>query len=346
MRAKALRGRGTAQQPKPRYHAEARERFESENFRTTVQEERSRKILTRIQSPDVPLEQSLNPYRGCEHGCIYCYARPSHAWLDLSPGIDFESRLFARSNAAECLRQELSRPGYRCAPIALGSNTDPYQPIERRWRITRSILEVLLEFRHPCTIVTKSWLVERDIDLLQELARRRLVQVFLSVTTLDHGLARILEPRATAPLRRVETLERLRQAGIKTGAMFAPVIPAINEHEMEAVLSRCHQAGIAQAGYVLLRLPLEVEPLFIDWLETHMPERKAHVLSLLRQCHEGELYSARFHQRMRGSGPYAEIIRQRFHRLQRRLGLNRQREALDRTQFRVPPVKGGQRPLF
>ena len=305
--------------------------------KTTVQPDPVRNILSRNDSPDIPFEYSINPYRGCEHGCIYCYARPSHAWLDLSPGIDFETKLFARVNAAEALRAALSKPSYRCTgAIALGSNTDPWQPAERTWNITRDILRVLDEFCHPCVIVTKSWMVERELERLAGMAQRRLVRVFLSITTLDSGLAQAMEPRATAPQRRLQTLRNLRDAGIETGVMFAPVIPALNDHEMEAVLHSAAEAGAQHAGHVLLRLPLEVRPLFEDWLQSHYPDRKEHVLSLIRQSRDGKLNESGFHHRFRGHGAYAQMLSQRFRKARRKHGFLDDREPLDTSQFQVP----------
>ncbi|MEM7543832.1 MAG: PA0069 family radical SAM protein [Pseudomonadota bacterium] len=285
------KGRGSRYRPDPRYGVDQREAFddgwqycdrEPTPLRTTVTNERPKTIINSNQSPDIPFEQSINPFRGCEHGCIYCYARPAHAYVDLSPGLDFESKLFAKPNAAELLRNELSKPGYRCKVISLGANTDAYQPIERRLEITRSILEVLLEFRHPVTIVSKSALVERDLDLLVALAELNLAHVFISVTTLDKALARRMEPRAAAPPRRLEVIRALRAAGVPVGTMFAPVIPALNDHELEQVLRAAGEAGAQSAGYVVLRLPREVNPLFKDWLEAHYPLRAAHVMSRVR----------------------------------------------------------------
>jgi DNA repair photolyase len=275
-----LKGRGTQSRPKPRYLDEAREDFDDgwgsqdpapPALKTVVAEETARSIISRNQSPDIPFDRSINPYRGCEHGCVYCYARPTHAYLDLSPGLDFESRLFAKVNAAELLRAELNKPGYECKPIALGANTDPYQPIERKRKITRSIIEVLAEFNHPLTIVTKSALVERDIDLLAPMAEKNLVQVLVSITTLDRYLARHMEPRAAAPQKRLETLRTVSAAGVPVGVLFAPVIPFLNDHDLEKVLAASAQAGATSAGYVMLRLPHELKELFTDWLATHEP---------------------------------------------------------------------------
>jgi DNA repair photolyase len=314
--------------------------------RTTVTLIQSRSIISRNQSPDVPFGQSVNPYQGCEHGCVYCFARPSHAYLDLSPGLDFETRLYAKDNAATLLRAELARPGYRPGVIALGANTDPYQPIERRYRLTRAVLEVLAEFGHPVGITTKSALVERDIDLLAPMAARGLVRVYLSISSLDAGLARILEPRATAPQRRMETVGRLAAAGIPVGVIVAPIIPAINDGAMETVLAAAAAAGASSAHYVLLRLPHEVRDLFVAWLECHFPQRAGHVMSLLQQQRGGRDNDPEFGTRMRGTGPVAELLTQRFRLASRRLGLDRARPELDCSQFQPPAAMAGQLSLF
>jgi DNA repair photolyase len=315
-------------------------------LRTIVQEDRARTVIVHQKSPDVPFEQSINPYRGCEHGCVYCFARPSHAYLGLSPGLDFETRLFAKPDAAKVLMQELRRPAYKVSPIAFGTNTDPYQPVERRLRIMRSLMEVLARCEHPFTIVTKSALVERDIDLLAPMAVKKLVQVFLSVTTLDRGLARTLEPRAAAPQRRVETLRALANAGVPVGVLVAPVIPALTDHELESILESCTDAGATEAGYVLLRLPHEVKDLFQEWLATHQPRRAAHVMNLVRAARGGKEYDATFGTRMRGSGEYAALLGNRFRLACRRLGLNRQSVSLDVTRFQPPPPDDAQLSLF
>ena len=321
------------------------ERSEDEHV-TQVTEEFARSILSRNSSPDIPFDVSLNPYRGCEHGCIYSYARPTHSFLGLSPGLDFESKLFAKSNAAELLRAALRKPGYKPRPIALGTNTDPYQPIERRYEITRKVLEVLDEFRHPATIVTKSALVLRDLDLLARMAVARRVHVYLSVTTLDRSLARTMEPRASTPERRLDVLGALTEAGVPCGVLAAPMIPALNDHELERILAAARDRGVEQAGYILLRLPHEVAPLFEEWLHAHYPNKARHVLSVLRQMRGGELYRAEWGRRMRGTGPFAELLRRRFETACRRLGLNRERPLLDVDSFRVPPQRGDQTRLF
>ncbi|MGY0505842.1 PA0069 family radical SAM protein [Luteimonas sp. e5] len=313
--------------------------------RTEVRIERARRIISRNQSPDVGFSQSVNPYRGCEHGCVYCFARPSHAYLDLSPGLDFETRLSAKTNAAERLRAELARPGYVPRPIALGINTDGWQPIEREYRISRECLQVLLEARHPLSIVTKSASILRDLDLLSELARRRLVQVMISVTTLDNRLSARLEPRAAAPHTRLANIRALRAAGVPVGAMLAPVIPLITDHELEAILQAVHEAGAQSAGYVLLRLPHELKEIWREWLELHYPERAAHVMSVMRQMRGGKDYDSAFGSRMRGQGPFAELIAQRFAKARRKLGFPGIPE-LDASAFVAPRPDSAQGELF
>ncbi|HEX6980090.1 MAG TPA: PA0069 family radical SAM protein [Alphaproteobacteria bacterium] len=315
-------------------------------LRTTVTTDAARTIITRNDSPDVPFEQSVNPYRGCEHGCIYCYARPSHGYLGLSTGLDFETQLFAKPNAASLLAAALRKPGYRVSPIALGTNTDPYQPIERAMRITRSILEVLAAFEHPVSIVTKSALVLRDLDILAPMAEKRLARVFISVTTLDRDLARKMEPRAATPARRIEAIRTLAAAGVPVGVMVAPIIPVLNDREMESILAAAHDAGATSAAYVLLRLPFEIKDLFTEWLETHAPLKAKHVLSLVRDVRGGRLNDPNFGTRMRGDGPYAELIAKRFRLACTRLGLGGRDWSFDTTRFRVPPAPGDQLTLL
>lgn len=315
--------------------------------RTEVREEAARSIISRNDSPDVGFSQSVNPYRGCEHGCSYCFARPSHAYLNLSPGLDFETRIFAKTNAPELLRREFARRGYRPEPIALGVNTDSYQPVERRLGLTRRLIEVMAECRHPFTLITKNALVERDLDLLQPLAAQNLVRVHFSVTTLDPHLSARLEPRAAAPHARLRAMARLHQAGVPVGVMFAPAIPWVNDHELEAVLEAARQAGAGSAGYVLLRLPHEVAPLFRDWLQAHVPNRAERVMGALRQMRGGRDYQARFGQRMRGQGRYAELLAQRFALAHRRCGYASLRPLpLDCTRFVPPRPSSPQGELF
>jgi DNA repair photolyase len=314
---------------------------ELEALATEVQEVPARRIITRNSSPDIGFDRSINPYRGCEHGCIYCFARPTHAFLGLSPGLDFETKLFAKTNAGAALERELAEPGYRPRTIAIGTNTDPYQPIERRYRIMRRILEVLSAANHPVGIVTKSALVLRDLDLLSSMAERGLVKVALSVTTLDRKLARAMEPRASTPEKRIETLGKLVGAGIPTSVMVAPVIPALNDVEMERILERCAAAGVRSAGYVLLRLPLEIGDLFTEWLEANCPDRASRVLSLMRQTRGGKLYDSKWGERMVGEGPYAWMIGRRFEMAAERLGFNKTSIEL-RTDLFTRPVLPGQ----
>ena len=343
----AAKGRGTAIAPGNRFAAWQREAVddgwdelacdgEPAPLKTRVTARPAKSIISRNQSPDLPFTQSINPYYGCEHGCVYCYARPSYAYWDLSPGVDFETQLFAKTNAADLLRQELARPSYRCSSISLGANTDCYQPIEREWKITRSVLEVLAQCDHPVGIVTKSALVERDIDLLGAMAQKGLAKVFVSLGTLNPELARRLEPRAAAPHRRLRVLETLAKAGIPVGVMVAALIPGLNDADMEASLEAARDAGATEASYVLLRLPLELKEVFRDWLHTHVPERAAHVMSLIQQSRGGKDYDADWSQRMTGTGVFAELIAQRFKKACARLELNERRYPLDTSQFRAP----------
>jgi DNA repair photolyase len=307
---------------------------------TSLTRDSARSALTWNDSPDLGFDRSVNPYRGCEHGCIYCYARPTHAWIGLSPGLDFEARLQFKPEVATLLEKELRKPGYVPRPIALGSNTDPYQPVERTLGLTRQVLEVLERFNHPVTIVTKSAGVLRDMDILARMAARNLVQVCLSVTTLDNRLARIMEPRAATPLRRLAAMHELSRAGIPVGVLAAPMIPGVNDAELEKVLEASHAHGARAAGYVLLRLPLEIRQMFEDWLNAHMPDRAARVLALIRETRAGKTYDSRFGIRQTGTGPYADMLARRFTVAMKRLGLDKAREngGLDCTQFAVPGV--------
>lgn len=354
MKQEVTKGRGATLQIEGRFESVARERFddgwvmadeELPPLRTSVTVEKPKTILQRQKSPDIPFEHSLNAYRGCEHGCIYCYARPSHAYFNLSPGLDFETQLFAKPDAARLLRAELSRPSYHCSPIALGSNTDPYQPIERNWQITRQILEVLMEYRHPLSIVTKSALIERDLDLLTQLARDHLVQVFISVTTLDVEIARKMEPRAAAPHRRLQAIRRLNESGVPCGVFVAPVIPFLTDSELEKILEAAYEHGARSAGYTLLRLPYELKDLFKDWLSTHYPLKAEHVMSRLRGMRGGRENDPNFGSRFRGSGMFADLLSQRFHKACERLGLNQANIELDADRFRSP-LQSGQMELF
>jgi DNA repair photolyase len=351
-----LRGRGALSNAVGRYERETRvlvddgwstsPEDELPPVRTEVLRDSARTIITRNQSPDISFDQSINPYKGCEHGCIYCFARPTHAYLGLSPGADFESKIFAKPNAAELLARELSAPGYVPKVMAMGTNTDPYQPIEKRLRITRAVLEVLYDFRHPVGIVTKSPLILRDLDILAPMAELGLAKVALSITTLDRALAREMEPRAGTPPRRLQAIKELRAAGVPAGVMFAPIIPALNDEELESVLEAAVDAGALSAGYVLLRLPLEIKDLFREWLEANAPGRAKHVMSLVRQMRGGKDYDSTWHTRMRGTGPYAEMIARRFHMAVKRLGLNRGASPLTTAKFRKPAQIGDQLALL
>lgn len=355
--APLIRGRGTTARPDARFLAHGREAFDdgwhdpgTEDDdpppRTQLFIDNARRVISYNTSPDVPFDRSINPYRGCEHGCVYCFARPSHAYLDLSPGLDFETKLFWKPDAAALLRKELTAPSYRCAPIALGINTDAWQPVERHTMLTRQLLEVMVEARHPVSLITKSALIERDLDLLATLARDDLVEVAISITTLDDDLARRLEPRAARPGRRLETVRRLQQAGVPVGVLFAPLIPALNDHEMEAVVEAAHAAGARSAGYVLLRLPHELTDLFEDWLATHAPDRAARVMSRIAELRGGKANDPRFGHRMRGEGVIAQLYSQRMRRLQAKLGMGRMRRGLNTALFRPPRPDGPQLALF
>lgn len=320
--------------------------FAPPKLRTSLTPDASRSIIARNQSPDIGFDRSINPYRGCEHGCSYCFARPTHAWLGLSPGLDFESRLFFKPDAAALLDAELRRKSYDCAPIAMGTNTDPYQPAEREQEITRSILRVLADFNHPVTLVTKSALVARDIDILAPMAEKGLVRVALSVTTLDRGLARRMEPRAATPARRLATIRSLAEAGIPTGVMAAPVVPGLTDDELEDILEAAREAGAVTAGYILLRLPMEVKEIFAEWLDAHAPLRAKKVLSLVRDIRGGALNDPNFGSRMTGEGPYAKLIEKRFNIAVGRLGFKLDPPPLETGLFRAPLARGGQMSLF
>jgi DNA repair photolyase len=343
----AFKGRGATSNPAVRFDALMREQTHDgwyedeivEHLSETVLPDRARSVITTNNSPDVGFDQSINPYRGCSHGCVYCFARPTHAYLGLSPGLDFETKLFYKADAVSLLEAELSRPKYVCKPIALGINTDGYQPLEKRLEITRGILAVLARCRHPVTIVTKSALVVRDMDLLKDLARDRLVSVMLSITSLTNDIKRTLEPRTASPQARLRVIQQLAQSGIPVGVLVAPVIPAITDHEMEDILAAAKEAGASSAGYVLLRLPHEVKVLFRDWLSEHYPDRAKHVMSLINQTRGGKDYDAEFGRRMTGTGPYAELLRTRFELARRKCGFD---DARDRheltTEFFRPPA--------
>ncbi|WP_159348591.1 PA0069 family radical SAM protein [Roseomonas harenae] len=346
------RGRGAVSNPANRFERTRADAFDDgwgtlaqaladlPPLATSLTRDSARSALTWNDSPDLGFDRSVNPYRGCEHGCIYCYARPTHAWIGLSPGLDFEARLQFKPEVATLLEKELRKPGYVPRPVALGSNTDPYQPVERTLGLTRQVLEVLERFNHPVTIVTKSAGVLRDMDILTRMAARNLVQVCLSVTTLDNRLARVMEPRAATPLRRLAAIHELSRAGIPVGVLAAPMIPGVNDAELEKVLEASHAHGARAAGYVLLRLPLEIRQMFEDWLNAHMPDRAARVLALIRETRAGKTYDSRFGIRQTGTGPYADMLARRFAVAMERLGLDKAREngGLDCSQFAVPGV--------
>jgi DNA repair photolyase len=348
------RGRAAGINPAGRFETQERVAFDDgwqtledmPPFRTEVQVEKPRTVITRNDSPDIPFDRSINPYRGCEHGCIYCFARPTHSYMGLSAGLDFEAKLFAKPDAPRLLERELSKPGYKVKPIAIGTNTDPYQPIEREWRIMRQVLEVLDKANHPVVIVTKSALILRDIDILKSMAERGLVKVGISVTTLDRKLARTMEPRASTPAKRLEAIKALSDAGIPVAIMMAPVIPALNDHEIERILDSGKAAGASEASYVLLRLPLEVSPLFRDWLLQNYPDRYRHVMSLVRSMRDGKDYDAEFGKRMKGAGPYAWQISRRFEMATKRLGLMRRSLHLREDLFLSPNSDGVQLSLL
>jgi DNA repair photolyase len=349
--AERRRGRGAATNASGRFEILAREDFDDGWTRdeapaplvTEVTWEKPRSVITRNDSPDISFDRSINPYRGCEHGCFYCFARPTHAYMGLSAGLDFESKLFAKENVAALLERELAQGRYAPAPIALGTNTDPYQPIERQYRITRSVLETLRRARHPVSVVTKSNLVLRDLDILSDMAREGLAKVFLSVTTLDRALARKMEPRAPTPEKRIEAIERLNDAGVPAGVMVAPVIPAVNDAEIETILTRAWAAGAREGGYIVLRLPLELRDMFREWLQVHFPDRLKRSVSLVQSMRGGKDYESQWGRRMAGSGPYAWMIGRRFEMAARRLGYRETPLALRTDLFVKPaPPKSGQ----
>ena len=355
--AQPRKGRGAVTNRTGRYEAETRHRTddgwahedEAEDappLRTRLHVDTARTIISRNESPDILFDRSVNPYRGCEHGCIYCFARPTHAWLGLSPGLDFETQLFYKPDAPELLEAELRKPGYAPAVMALGTNTDPYQPVERELKLTRRVIEVLARFNHPLGIVTKSALIARDIDILAPIAEKGLAAACISLSTLDRDLARALEPRAATPPWRLETIRRLAEAGIPVAVLTSPIIPGLNDHTLEKVLDAAVAAGATAANWTLLRLPLEIAGLFQEWLEAHAPDRARRVMSLIRQTHGGKLYKSGFGERMRGEGPVAEMVRTRFNHAARKLGLDRKRWTLDTSQFSPPPRPGDQMSLF
>ena len=354
-RSQARRGRGAVSNPAVRFDRQSAQPADDgwsdaaeeplPPLDTTLHRDVSRSAIAWNDSPDLGFDRAVNPYRGCEHGCIYCYARPSHAYLGYSPGLEFETEIVYKPDIAALLERELSKPGYQPRTLALGSNTDPYQPVERTMRLTRSVLDVLDRFNHPVTIVTKSANVVRDVDILQRLAARDLVRVCVSVTTLDSALARRMEPRASSPALRLRAIEALSRAGVPTGVLAAPMIPGLTDAEMESIVEAAHRAGARSAGYVLLRLPLEVRDMFIAWLDQHAPDRARRVLALIRETRAGALNDSRFHDRFKGAGPYADLLNQRFERLRRTLGLA-DRTPLDATQFRRPAVKEAQLTLI
>ncbi|MDX2233094.1 MAG: PA0069 family radical SAM protein [Hyphomonadaceae bacterium] len=349
-----FKGRGAVSNASGRFEREARTAFDDgwdpteapAPLATVVTRETARTIISRNDSPDLSFDRTINTYRGCEHGCIYCYARPNHAYAGLSPGLDFERLLFAKENAAALLAKELAAPGYAPATLVMGGVTDVYQPIERTYAITRAVLEVLAAHQHPVAIITKSALVLRDLDILAPMAARGLARVAISVTTLDRALARRLEPRAATPARRLETLRGLADAGVPAVIMTAPVIPGLTDHELERLLEAGAAAGATGAGYVLLRLPLEIADLFAEWLDTHAPDRAARVMNTMRAMRGGATYDSRWRVRQTGQGPFAAMLAARFRRACARLGLNRERTPLDASQFRRPPRPGEQLTLW
>lgn len=340
-----FKGRAASSNDVGRFETQTRQAFDDgwnsieeapSPLKTEVFEDAAKSIINYVNSPDIPFDRTINHYRGCEHGCIYCYARPTHAYLGYSAGLDFETKLFIKSDAIQQLKKELMKPSYQCAPIALGMNTDAYQPIEREYQLTRRIIQTLAEANHPFSLVTKSALVERDIDLLAPMAERGLVKIFISITSLDREVMRAMEPRANAPERRLLAIRRLAEAKIPVGVMIAPIIPALTDHAMEAILTQAKEAGASSASYVFLRLPHELTTLFQEWLQLNFPLKAEHVLSLIRQSRGGKLYQADFKQRMRGQGLFADMLAQRFALTCQKLKLNQERHTLTTTLFHVP----------
>ncbi len=355
--ALVIKGRGVSSQPAPRFVASHTEPFddgwaiEADPLvgpapATRLRPDPSRTIISRNRSPDLPFDRSINPYKGCEHGCVYCFARPTHAYLDLSPGLDFETQIYYKAQADTLLEEALRKPSYQCRPIALGANTDPYQPAENKHRITRAILRTLAQCRHPVSIVTKGALVERDIDILSEMARQQLAHVTISVTMLDPQLKRTLEPRTPSPARRLKSIAALAARGIPVSVLAAPMIPFVNDHELEDILQASYDAGARSAGYVLLRLPHELKQMFREWLDTHYPDRAAHVFSAIAQMRGGQVYDARFGVRQRGTGVYADLLARRFSLACKRLGLNGRNLHTLRTDLFRPPEPPGQLSLL
>ena len=345
------RGRGAVSNQTGRFESETRYAFDdgwgtieddAGRLETTLLKDTARTIITFNKSPDISFDRTVNPYRGCEHGCIYCFARPTHAWGGLSAGLDFESKLFFKDNAVELLKRELSKPSYLPRVIALGMNTDAYQPVEREMRLTRSLLEVLSAYRHPVSLLTKSALIQRDIDLIAPMAEAGLARVGISLTTLDRTLARKMEPRAATPQRRLDTIRALSEAGIEVTVMTAPIIPGLNDHEIESLLDAAADHGATRAGYVMLRLPYEIKDLFHEWLVQHVPDRAARIINHIRDMRGGKDYDANWHERMRGGGPVADLISRRFGRATTRLGMNQRRDPLRTNLFRVIEEQNGQ----
>ncbi|HVV68653.1 MAG TPA: PA0069 family radical SAM protein [Gammaproteobacteria bacterium] len=344
-----IKHRGAITNPEGRFEKEKRENIDDgwdisepeilPTLETLLLQDKAKTIITRNDSPDIGFEQSINPYRGCEHGCIYCYARPSHAYMNLSPGLDFESKIFYKVDASKILEQQLAKPNYICQPIMLGANTDPYQPVEGKLKVTRSILEVLHRYKHPVAVITKSTLIERDLDLLTDMAKQRLTKVAVTITTLSNSLKQILEPRAAAPSARLRIIRNFAAAGIPVRIMAAPMIPMINDMELEAILQKASEAGAMYAGYTFIRLPFEVKDLFKEWLLKHFPERKEHVMSLIRQSRGGKEYDAAFDQRMHGQGEFANLLAMRFKLACKRFNLNVTANAELKTQLFRPPRK-------